>query len=43
MTGWLVIILLPGRDWFRYEHECGGVTCHCLALAAENRAQAQES
>ncbi len=28
------LVLLPGRDWFRYEHQCGGVACHRLAFAA---------
>ncbi len=28
------LVLLSGRDWFCYEHQCGGVACHHLALAA---------
>jgi len=28
------LVLVPGRDWFRYVHPCGGVACHQLAFAA---------
>jgi hypothetical protein len=33
---WIIDLLvpLPGREWFRYVHQCGGVACHQLVFAA---------